>query len=95
MQGECDASDPYYDYDGTLRCLMEGKGDVAFTKHEAIEEYAKGGDEAQDWASLAADDLRLVCPGGGCASTDDYAKCNWGLVRGLTGGYRGTQTPTP
>lgn len=27
-QGDCTNNDPYFDYDGTLRCLMEGAGEL-------------------------------------------------------------------
>jgi len=29
LQGDCSSNDPYFDYDGTLRCLMEGAGEEA------------------------------------------------------------------
>ncbi len=51
LQGDCSAQDPYADYPGALRCMMEGAGDVAFTKHNIAPEYAKDGTTPADWSS--------------------------------------------
>ena len=50
LQGDCSESDPYYDYAGSLRCLMEG-GDVAFTKHTTALQYAADGSNPQTWST--------------------------------------------
>lgn len=52
-QGDCSSSDPYADYPGSLRCMMEGGGDVAFTKHDTVLAYAKDGPDAESWSTLA------------------------------------------
>lgn len=52
MQGDCSADDPYADYPGTLRCVMEGAGDVAFTKHNIALEYSRDGTTPQPWSTL-------------------------------------------
>ncbi len=49
--GDCTEADPYYDYAGSFRCLVEGKGDVAFTKHDTVLKYAADGSEPADWAT--------------------------------------------
>lgn len=79
MQGDCSSDitkEPYYDYTGALRCLMEGAGDVAFTKHTIVTDYAKDGTTPQDWSSLTQGDLRLLCPSGGCAPVTQAFKCH-------------------
>jgi hypothetical protein len=54
LQGDCGSeTDPYADYEGSLRCLMEGAGDVAFTKHTTALEVASDGTTPQTWSSLA------------------------------------------
>jgi hypothetical protein len=49
--GDCTEADPYYDYAGSFRCLVEGKGDVAFTKHDTVLKYAADGSEPGTWAN--------------------------------------------
>ena len=51
VQGDCSTTDPYADYAGTLRGVMEGGCDVAFTKHTVPMQYAKDGSEPEAWAS--------------------------------------------
>jgi hypothetical protein len=50
-QGDCSETDPYADYEGTLRGVMEGGCDVAFTKHTVPMQYSKDGSEPQAWAT--------------------------------------------
>ena len=47
---------PYYGYDGAIKCLSEGAGDVAFAKDSTIESYCNNEDatENEDWC-LAMD----------------------------------------
>lgn len=78
--GDCSEDSPYYDYAGTVHGVMEGVCDVAFTKQDVVPTYATDGSEPADWATLAKDDLALLCPNGGCASVEDYANCNLGRV---------------
>ena len=44
----CDELHSYFDYEGSIKCLVEGAGDVVFTKHTELE-----GNE----------DFMLLCPG--------------------------------
>jgi hypothetical protein len=53
LQGDCTINDPYVDYPGALRCLMEGSGDVAFTKHTIPLEYTKDGTIPADWSNMS------------------------------------------
>lgn len=46
---------PYYNYDGAMRCLSEGVGDVAFTRDSSYEEHCEG----NDWC-LARDEYRKL-----------------------------------
>jgi melanoma-associated antigen p97 len=66
--GDCSESDPYYDYAGSLKCLTEGAGDVAFTKQDTVTVLGNKGD------------YRLLCRTGGCKSVDDYESCNLAKV---------------
>lgn len=82
-KGDCSSStanEPYVGYDGALRCLMDGEGDVAFVKHSTPLDYAQDGNDPQEWSSMAKSDLRLICPEGGCAELDDYESCNFARV---------------
>ena len=66
--GDCSETDPFYDYAGSLKCLADGAGDVAFTKQDtALTDPDK-------------DNYRLLCPNGGCAAVDDFASCNLARV---------------
>jgi hypothetical protein len=51
VQGDCSATDPYADYEGTLRGVMDGGCDIAFTKHTVPMQYAKDGSEPAQWAT--------------------------------------------
>merc|ERR1712159_881882 len=66
--GDCESGDgePYSGHAGSMRCLMEGKGDVAFTKETAPLDFAA--------------DVKLVCPNGGCADVADHDTCNYATV---------------
>ncbi|KAL4428192.1 hypothetical protein ABPG75_002281 [Micractinium tetrahymenae] len=76
--GDCSATDPYYDYPGSLRCMMEGAGDVSFTKHSTAINYASDGASKQTWSTLAKADMRLLCPAGGCKTLDEFETCHVG-----------------
>lgn len=78
---DCSATDTYTGYDGALRCMMEAESQaVAFVKHTTAIDYASDGESKQEWSTLAKDDLRLLCPDGGCAAVDDYEGCNINAV---------------
>ncbi|XP_012681770.2 transferrin-a [Clupea harengus] len=72
------ADELYYGYGGAFRCLVEGKGDVAFIKHTIVNEYTI--EKVPAWAQGAkATDFKLIGPG--CsADIKDYEKCNLARV---------------
>lgn len=78
--GDCTEGSPYFDYAGTLRGVMEGACDVAFTKHDVPGTVASDGTEPAPWATTGADGLRLVCPAGGCAPVADFKRCNLAAI---------------
>ncbi|XP_062380967.1 transferrin-a [Sardina pilchardus] len=71
---KCKASSEelYFGYDGAFRCLVEGKGDVAFVKHSIVPEYAG----VASWAkNVQSSDFQLIGPG--CsAEIDQYETCH-------------------
>jgi len=78
--------EPYYDYDGALRCLAEGAGGVAFVKHSTAETFLSNPDPSWTFAdppTADLDDYRILCytPGnpsaGGCVPVDQYAGCSF------------------
>ncbi|XP_024515470.1 serotransferrin [Selaginella moellendorffii] len=89
IKSGCSEDDDYYDYSGAFRCLVEGGGDIAFTKHTIPSLYAKGGDLEQNWTNLQdTGSYQLVCPtpldGKPCASISSYRSCNFGTAPGHT-----------
>lgn len=80
MQNDCSATSPYFDYPGAMRCLMEDAGDVAFVKDSAPVEYASDGTSKQSWSTLAAADMRLLCPSGGCKPINQPGGCTIATV---------------
>lgn len=80
--GDCKRGpgEPYMGYAGALRCLMEDAGDIAFMKQSTPTDYASDGAKPQPWSTLSVSDLKLVCPGGGCAAPADYDKCNYARI---------------
>lgn len=50
-QEDCSTNDKYYSYDGAFRCLMEGSGDVAFTKHDIVPTLSRDGNSPAEWAT--------------------------------------------
>ena len=80
--GDCSKTDsePYQGYDGALRCMMEGQGDLAFVKHSTPLDYASDGAKPEEWSTVAMDDLRILCPTGGCAELGSYESCNFAKV---------------
>lgn len=78
--GDCTEDSPYYDYAGTIRGLNDGVCDVAFTKHDTAPQVVSDGSAPEPWATLVQDDLRLLCPLGGCAPVTDFQRCNFAGV---------------
>ncbi|KAG7200798.1 hypothetical protein KM043_003171 [Ampulex compressa] len=72
---KCKASkaEAFYGADGALKCLVSGKGDVAFLPLSALAKLGKSNDTAKPA------DFDLICPNGGRASVDDWQRCNLGL----------------
>lgn len=66
----------YYDYAGVLYCVEKGGGDIGFTKHDVLGMYAAGQPMAYDWAQAPVGNFRILCPGGGCTTFNDFKKCN-------------------
>lgn len=66
---KCSRSDnePYYNYDGALRCLEQGGGEVAFVKHTTV-------------PAEKADMFELLCPDGTRKAISEYKDCNLGRV---------------
>lgn len=74
-----DSSEPFYGPTGALRCLVEGNGEIAFTRHTAILENA--GKNPSFWSrNVIPDDFELLCRDGSRAKFRDYRTCNLGLV---------------
>jgi melanoma-associated antigen p97 len=70
--GDCSATDPYADYEGPVRCVLSGAGAVGFTKHSTILEMAE--------TEKGGEDLRLLCPSGGCKPLSEFASCSMSRV---------------
>ncbi|XP_029471930.1 melanotransferrin isoform X2 [Rhinatrema bivittatum] len=72
--------EPYFDYSGAFRCLVEGAGDVAFVKHSTVIENTNGKNPASWAAGVNSSEFQLLCPNGARAEVDQYAACNWAPV---------------
>lgn len=72
----CTTDDPYAGNLGAFKCLQDGKGDVAFIKHDAVAEATAG----VTTPGQRKDDYELLCPDGTKKPIDEYRQCNWGLV---------------
>ncbi|KYQ51459.1 Transferrin [Trachymyrmex zeteki] len=59
---------------GALRCLKDGKGDVAFLPLTALQQL----DNEKD-AAGKLEDYILLCPNGGQAPINEWERCNLGL----------------
>eukprot|EP00210_Caulerpa_lentillifera_P002389 g2291.t1 len=78
--GDCTTHDKYYEYEGALRCLMEGAGDVAFVKDATLLDFARDGADPRDWADKDIADFQLVCLQGGCKNPEEYKDCHLARV---------------
>ncbi|XP_054168696.1 melanotransferrin-like [Oppia nitens] len=75
-----DSSEPFFGDTGALRCLVEGGGEIAFTKHTSILENT-GGRNPDWWArNVIPDDFELLCRDGTRATYQDYKNCHLGRV---------------
>ncbi|XP_076359104.1 LOW QUALITY PROTEIN: transferrin-like [Tachypleus tridentatus] len=66
----------YYGNDGAFRCLVEGRGDVAFIDHEWLEKFYNNEVNGGRVSQLQTEDLQLLCPSGGQARIEDYKFCH-------------------
>ncbi|XP_029052771.2 transferrin [Osmia bicornis bicornis] len=57
--------------EGALKCLLNGKGDVAFLPLPAL--------LAQEENKTLTEDLKLLCPDGGLAPINEWQRCNLGM----------------
>lgn len=57
LQGDCSSEDPYFDYPGSLRCLMEGAGEARTHPHGP-----QHGQHEPEWQGLTADREGLPTP---------------------------------
>jgi hypothetical protein len=54
LQDACSPEDPWADYEGVVRGVMEGGCDVGFTKHTTVLEVVQGGSAPAPWATVGA-----------------------------------------
>lgn len=74
-----DSSEPFHGTTGALRCLVEGDGQIAFTRHTAILENA--GKNPSFWSrNVIPSDFELLCRDGNRGKFNDYATCNLARV---------------
>jgi len=60
-------------YEGPIRCLLSGQGDIAFTKHiKAM--------KAVSAKLVTSGEVKLLCGDGRQSSVENYADCNFGLI---------------
>lgn len=75
-----DSSEPFYGDTGALRCLVEGGGEIAFTKHTTILQNTAGRNP-QWWArNVIPDDFELLCRDGTRDTYKEFKRCNLGRV---------------
>nr|KAI8756219.1 melanotransferrin-like isoform X1 [Biomphalaria glabrata] len=77
----CSTSDTFAGYDGAFRCVAEGKGQLAFVRHD-IFDIMKSLVNNSETSGISVDpaSYQLLCPDGKTAAVTDYATCNWGQV---------------
>lgn len=79
-KGDCAANEPYFDYEGSMICLQDKAGMVSFNKHEVPLDWTTDGAAPNKNITVKRSDVRLLCPQGGCATVDQYARCNFAAV---------------
>ncbi|XP_054723478.1 transferrin-like [Uloborus diversus] len=75
-----DSKERFSGYAGALRCLAEGRGDVAFVKHTTVPDYTDGRSQAPWSKDLISSDFKLLCDSGYTADVQGYEHCNLGKV---------------
>ncbi|XP_055863479.1 melanotransferrin-like [Biomphalaria glabrata] len=77
----CTTSDTFAGYDGAFRCVAEGKGQLAFVRHDIFDIIQSLANNSEI-SSINVDpaSYQLLCPDGKTAAVTDYATCNWGQV---------------
>jgi len=82
--------EPYYNYPGALRCLVEDAGDVAFIRQRTPPEYLNTGEENSfdpSWNYVngdSMDDYKLLCLEGGCQPLSAFTQCSFPKTFGHT-----------
>ncbi|KAK0159654.1 hypothetical protein PV327_010748 [Microctonus hyperodae] len=74
--GICTSADPYADYEGAFKCLVEA-GEIAFLVHTTVGEMTSTNFQ---YESLTKEHFQLLCRDGTRRSVDNYRDCNWGNV---------------
>lgn len=81
----------YYGDSGAFRCLVEGAGEIAFTKALAVLDNTNGRNP-DIWArNRRSDDYELLCRDGKRAPIDQWKRCNLAQLRSpaiVTAGYK-------
>uniref|UniRef100_A0A6Q2X2G3 Serotransferrin n=1 Tax=Esox lucius TaxID=8010 RepID=A0A6Q2X2G3_ESOLU len=76
---QANTDEQYFGYTGAFRCLVEGRGDVAFIKHSIVSENTDG--KGADWAkNLKSADYELLCLDGSTKPIDKYTECHLAQV---------------
>ncbi|XP_055863595.1 melanotransferrin-like isoform X1 [Biomphalaria glabrata] len=77
----CSTSDTFAGYDGAFRCVAEGKGQLAYVRHD-IFDIMQSLVNNSETSGISVDpaSYQLLCPDGKTAAVTDYATCNWGQV---------------
>ncbi|PIK59712.1 melanotransferrin [Apostichopus japonicus] len=71
--------EPYYDYSGAFRCLVEGAGDVAFVKQVTVDDNINPSNPAEWNENLSKSDYSFLCPDGS-RQQDWTMECSLGKV---------------
>ncbi|UYV68316.1 MFI2 [Cordylochernes scorpioides] len=71
----CSGSDPYAEYEGAFKCLLD-EGEIAFLKHSTVDEMVQN----YWYTGPPRNTFKLLCPNGDLTEVDNYASCNWGFV---------------